>query len=978
MTQPFDDDGLHALLERLLALPRMQRPAALADACAGNPALQQRIERLLALADGSEGFLDRSPFGEEAPAALHSAYAAGRTVGAYRLLRHLGAGGMAEVWLAERIEGGFRQQVAVKLIAHAPGRAGARFAAEREILAALAHPGIARLHDGGVAPDGLAWMAMEYVEGEHLTAWCQARGASLEQRLDLFLQVCDAVAYAHTRLVVHRDIKPANILVTADGQAKLLDFGIAKLLDDAAIADAGHATRTVQLSPSYAAPEQLGGRLVGTATDVYALGVTLFELLTGRLPWADEATPLATAMRRLADTEPPAPSRSVDADWPIPARALRGDLDAIVAHALRREPEQRYPDARTLAEDIRRHLEHRPVQARIGARGYVARRYLRRHWRGLALTAIVFLSMSTALVAIAWQARKARLEAQRAEAVQSFIVDLFRTNSSNQPDPVKARQTTARQLLDIGARRIDTQLNDAPENKLAMLRLFGDLYYDLGLLDESDRLRRQVLAISRRRYGEGSPEMIGDLITLARVNNAVSGRDEFAPQLAKALSLLDHKNDTQSFTRGRLLATAAALDNSKDPPRALAEARQAVAILDRFPESADLADALRLLGMIELYTGNTSAAVAPLRRAVELSIRTQGARGSQLSTYYFQLAQAEYVAMQFAAAEADLRKALAQVPNAEGSADGDRVRIETLAMEIRTKAERLRDAVESATKLKAEIAAMPGDTDRPATAYVMTAASEAEVLAGNPDAALADAEDGVRLYRIFDAGGVHLAAAMGRKTQALVELGKSPQARQALAELADFSRQVKNPRLDDLLATSKIRFALDEGRMEEARALFTALPPLSGDAPATAANAIRRSLVEAGIDLAEGDTANAARLADAAVARARASELAPYLSSAISDGELTAGLARVRGGDAAGAQPLLADALAIRTRLYLPQSPRIAEAQLALAEGALALGRRDEAAGLVAQAEAIEKQHSSLSARYREPLVQLRAALGKR
>lgn len=969
MAEDPDDHDAHVLLARLLGMPAAGRGAALEAACAGRPQLHARLAHLLALAGRQDGFLDRAALLEADAPPAGPQQAAGRIVGAYRLLRPLGAGGSAEVWLAERIQGGFHQQVAVKLIAHLPGASARRFAAERGILATLVHPGIARLYDGGVTEQGLGWMAMEYVEGQDLVAWCRAHQATLAQRLDLFLQVCDAVAYAHTRLVVHRDIKPANILVTADGQARLLDFGIAKLLDQAPAGDedVGGATATVQLSPSYAAPEQLDGGLVGTATDVHALGVTLFELLAGRLPWSGEGSALATAVRRLAEAAPPLASRGGGADAPLPGRALRGDLDAIIARALRQEPSARYPDARAMADDIRRHLQHQPVQARSGARGYVARRYLRRHWRGLAAMTLVFAVLSAALVGMAWQARKARLEAQRAQAVQAFLVDLFRSNSSNQPDPVKARQTTARELLDLGAARIGQTMDDAPENKLALLRVFGDLYYDLGLTDASDRLRRQVLALSRRLHGQDSPEAINDLVTLARVNNAVSARAEFDGLLAHGLAVLDGRGDTHSFLRGRLLATAAAVHNSSDPPRALAEAAQAVAILERYPDSPELADAMRLLGMGRLYTGQAAAAVEPLRRAVALSVKTQGARGSRLSIYYFQLAQAESAAMQFPQAQADARRALEEADNGEQTAASDRVRAQTLAIEIQTRAEHLQQAMAWATSLKAELAALGPDSDGPAKAYAMTTISDAEVQAGDLHAALADAEEAVRIYRRYDPDGAHLAVAVGKRAQALVELGRTAQAQAALEELDGFSRRMHNRRLDEFLATWRIRLALAQGRVDQARTVLAALPPAQGEAREMALIQARRDLLQARVALAAGDPASAGRLADAVLAHVRGSDLAPYLRALSAESAWVAGLARLHGGDPRAAQALLAQALATSGALYLPQSPRIAQARQALADCERALDRPARAGSLLTQAAGRASPAAGLQAMTRPP-----------
>jgi serine/threonine-protein kinase len=342
---------LYAIFGRALDEAPARRAAFLATACSHRIDLRRRIARLLVLAESRGGFLERGPL-QRATASepFDSAYESGERIGAYRLIRRLGSGGMAEVWLAEHVEGGLRQRAAVKIL-RARDPAGAHLAGEREILAALAHPGIPKLYAGGLDARGSAYMIMEYVEGEHLIAWCNARRLGLAERLALFLEVCDAVAYAHAHRVVHRDLKPANILVAADGAVKLLDFGIAKVIGRDG---ASEATRMIRLSPAYAAPEQLAGGRIGTSADVHALGVILFELLTGTLPWASEASSLTLAVKRLVVTEAPAPSRAVTRDSPVAASAIAGDLDAIVGTALRREPGERHADARALADEIRR------------------------------------------------------------------------------------------------------------------------------------------------------------------------------------------------------------------------------------------------------------------------------------------------------------------------------------------------------------------------------------------------------------------------------------------------------------------------------------------------------------------------------------------------------------------------------------------------------------------------------------------------
>ncbi len=338
-----------------------------------------------------------------------------RRVGPYRLLRELGRGGMGVVYLAERVEGGFEQRVVIKLIKRGMDSDAIlrRFLRERQILAGLEHVNVARLFDGGVTDDGQPYFAMEYVDGKPLTAYCDERGLAVEQRLRLFEDACRAVQHAHGKLVVHRDLKPSNMLVTSEGQLKLLDFGIAKLLveeDDAtALTQAG----TRLLTPDYAAPEQVRGEPVTTATDVYALGVVLYELLTGRLPYDGDRRGRTDVARAVCEVEPRPPSLAV-ASQPRLAKRLRGDLDTIVLKALSKEPSRRYASAEALAEDVRRHLAGHPVQARRDTMAYVAAKFVRRHKVGVAAAAVVTLSLLLGLVGTTWQAAVAARERDRA------------------------------------------------------------------------------------------------------------------------------------------------------------------------------------------------------------------------------------------------------------------------------------------------------------------------------------------------------------------------------------------------------------------------------------------------------------------------------------------------------------------------------------------------------------------------------------
>jgi eukaryotic-like serine/threonine-protein kinase len=333
---------------------------------------------------------------------------AGELVGPYRLMRPLGAGGMAEVWLAQRADGAFKREVALKLpmVSGVRQDLASRFARERDILASLEHPNIARLYDAGLSPEGLPYLAMEYVAGQPLTAWADAHQLGLRERLKLFLQVLDAVQYAHARQVVHRDIKPSNILVTESGQVRLLDFGVAKLLAE----DDGQQTQLTALygralTPDYASPEHLMGEPVDAVSDIYSLGVVLYELLAGARPYRLKAGASAAMLERaIADAQVQRPSVQLLADAAAArattpqrlARRLRGDLDAIVLKALARSPEQRYASASALADDLQRHLSDEPVEARPDSVAYRTGKYALRHRTGIAMSAAAALAVVAA------------------------------------------------------------------------------------------------------------------------------------------------------------------------------------------------------------------------------------------------------------------------------------------------------------------------------------------------------------------------------------------------------------------------------------------------------------------------------------------------------------------------------------------------------------------------------------------------------
>jgi serine/threonine protein kinase/Tfp pilus assembly protein PilF len=468
------------LFDALCGLPAAQREQRL-RAAGGNPLVVDEVKSLLRSSEGN-GFLDHAiGFPEAGLMSGYASLASGTMVGQFRILHLIGRGGMGEVYLAQRVQGGFDQRVALKMLRPEAVTGAALFGLERGILADLEHPGIARLIDGGTADDGRPFMALEYVEGEAIHDWCESRRATLSQRLKLFLDICDAVSYAHGRLVVHLDLKPNNILVDRDGRVRLLDFGIARMVDDG---NDLSLTKTL-LTPDYAAPEQLENKPVTVATDVYALGAVLFKLLTGSGPWQSENAALSSTVLRILRGDPPSPSSVVapNEGLPIPARSIAGDLDAIVLRAMRRTAQDRYASVADLAADIERHLAFKPVRARAGTRTYRARRFLRRNRLAAGSAVIVTLALIAAVVGIslkaresAWERDIARGQATRQRAASQTMLIMLR----DAYDQKKSRSTSVDDMMDITTRNLVHSLPAQSSDVAVRIETLANIYIGSG------------------------------------------------------------------------------------------------------------------------------------------------------------------------------------------------------------------------------------------------------------------------------------------------------------------------------------------------------------------------------------------------------------------------------------------------------------------------------------------------------------------
>ena len=566
---PGDTSGrwshLTSLLQDLLELEPAEQAERLAALHRQDTALAAELEELLR-ADRATGVLDEDiagiagvlisgmprgkpagdPFGE---------LEAGDRVGPFRIVRLAGSGGMGHVYLAERADGEFKQRVALKLV-RTTGTGDVvlqRFMEERQILAGLQHPHIAGLLDGGVTPAGVPWFAMEFVEGEPLIQYCDAARLTVPERLRLFLDVCAVVAYAHRNLIVHRDLKPANILVTAEGRVKLLDFGIARV----SRSSGPDAPVTVQpwLTPEYASPEQVAGAAVSTASDVYSLGVILYELLCGRRPFQHLSGRPHLLARALMEEDPRPPSTTLppsgggdelesiaSSRGTSPRRLLRlvrGDVDAIPLQALRRDPGDRYATVDALAADIRQLLAGRPVLARRGSRWYAVRRFVARNRAAVAgvggagVLALVFGVLHT--TAVARERDVARAEASRAEEVSAFLVDLF---SQSDPLGVGTGPRPVTEFLSIGTERLRHELATEPELRAAMFRVVGKVQENLGNFAEADSLFRAALELRMERLPPTHNDLVQSVQDLGALRRRQGEHDQADSLLADAMRRL--------------------------------------------------------------------------------------------------------------------------------------------------------------------------------------------------------------------------------------------------------------------------------------------------------------------------------------------------------------------------------------------------------------------------------------------------------
>ena len=626
---------IQTLFEQLADLAEPARSAQLAERCADDPEVRASVESLIRRDQRREDpLLEAVGAAAESLLEDHRDRLIGTRVGSYRIASILGHGGMSTVYRGERDDSQYQQTVAIKVLQHAVlhPRMRSRLHSERHILATLDHPSIARLIDSGELEDGTPYLVMDYVDGESIDAYCDGRTLFVRERLELFIEVCAAVHYAHRNLVVHRDIKASNIYVTSDGVPKLLDFGVAKLLAPESLSHTLAVTRLQEriLTPENAAPEQVLGRSITTATDIYALGVLLYQLLSGRSPYRllsysqlqleraicmdDPARPSHIVVSKIRGESNSDRSRISDRRGLSPQRLrarLSGDLDAIVAMAMRKEPDRRYPSVEALADDLRRHLQGKPVRARQGDWRYNSAKFVRRHLFAAVAAAALFLGLVVIAGVTLWQnhriglARDATaLERDRAQQVSGFLVDVF-----SQADPYNAqgKEPTAKDLLDAGANKISANTNLQPEVRAQLLESMALAYRHQGQTERAIKLFEQAVGIRRDERPINNRNVAVALANLAR---ALADGGYFVSAegyLQQAIELVQADNaDSQEAADILVQFGHFALNAKSDPERARILFSQALAIYRGLPgdQHLSIAATLSALSSAANWTGD--------------------------------------------------------------------------------------------------------------------------------------------------------------------------------------------------------------------------------------------------------------------------------------------------------------------------------------------------------------------------------------
>jgi serine/threonine protein kinase len=629
-------------------LPKGERAARTAELCGYDASLVARVEALLNSDERVNDFIESPAFSVAGALPTSANAVIGKHIGRYRIIEEIGRGGMGTVFLAERDDGEFLQRAAIKVVS-SPFLGAEnlmRFRQERQILAGLNHPNIAKLLDGGVTDDGLPYLVMEYVEGEPLIEYAEHRSLSVEQKLKMLLKICRAVAHAHQNLIIHRDIKPSNIIVTTDGEPKLLDFGLAKILD----MDSKEITAANfrALTPAYASPEQLRGEPVNVASDIYSLGIVFYEFITGIRPFDNESASFERMLEMASGAVPERPSsrliRKATGDAAVSEKKLlektgesiKGDIDNIILKAMRSEPERRYSSVEQLSSDIERHLDGLPISATEPTLHYRATKFISRHRAAVSGAGLVLTVLVLGLFATIWQARlasaerdQARREKERTEQLNVFLQSILSAASPSQ----KGKDARVVEVMDDAVARVDQELEGQPELKVKALNTIGTTYNDLGLPDKAESVFRKALNILAADSGADPAEAAETKASLATSLISQYELDEAADLVTDAIRIERSLGESRNSALSRALFIFGELNvrrsNFSEAGVLLSES---IAICDAVqPKATECAYYRLSLGRSERFAGNNERAEAIFREALALLSAEPEKNASQIA-----------------------------------------------------------------------------------------------------------------------------------------------------------------------------------------------------------------------------------------------------------------------------------------------------------------------------------------------------------
>ena len=859
----------------------------------------------------------------------------GELIGPYELVREIGRGGMGFVWLAKRADGAFKRSVALKLpYAAWTGRLAKHLSRERDILAGLEHPNIARFYDAGLDSMGRPFMAMEYVEGQAIDEYCRERQLSLRERLRLVLEVAKAVAYAHSKLVVHRDLKPANMLVTREGEVRLLDFGIARLIEGDPAADAPETQFASKvLTPNYASPEQIRGAPIGTATDVYSLAVVTYELLTGMRPYQLKRQSAAELAEAIAEVDPQiASSAARDASL---KRQLRGDLDAILNKGLKKNPADRYGSVEAFASDVQRHLQNEPVMARPDRAGYRLRKIAGRHRVALSAAGLIVVALSVATWVLLIQVQEARKQAARATATKEFLVRVFRANDPRIAADKPRSEITARELLDIGASRIEKEFAGQPELQIELLGLTADMYDTMSEEKQYAAAQQRRIDLARAYYGANHPIVIEGL--LSEADGACQRQDYQKAQhlleetdVALRISGQDHSLLRANWWRTRARMLSSMPSRQQESGQAL---DRALALYqDVAPRSNDYAAALSLASLDQTERGNNRQAAQLLTRALGVAQVAPDRNDASIADYLYNLARNQERLGDFTAAEAAYERAETQARETYG----ERNSVYWITLAYHARLLHLRGQRARADALFANmLAAIPADwSSNGNDKWARETYAECLAAEGRAQEAVPLLEESQRYFLAHYRSDFTVREVRRKLGDAYDQLARTPEARQLLQAARDESLSKDAPASPWRLRMQERwgRFLLDHSKQGDpdfaaAEAELRVVLDTAGDQPLAEVALAHSDLSR--IAAARGDTALALRESTTALA-ALARIQGIYDVRMQPRFWLVHSAHLLESGDAAGAREWAAKALQASLSYDASASPAIADARKAI------------------------------------------------